>query len=53
VEAFEWVFDLLVSIYDWIVEAIEGIISNIKKVVGSVDDFQNIIGGSLMIYGMI
>jgi hypothetical protein len=45
VEAIEWVVDLLVSIYDWIVEAIKGIILNIKKLVGFVDDFPNIIGG--------
>jgi hypothetical protein len=53
VEAIEWVVDLLVSIYDWIVKAIEGIILNIKKVVDFVDDFPNIIGFFLMIYGMI
>jgi hypothetical protein len=36
--------DLLVSVYDWIVEAIKGIISDIKKGVNFVDDFSQIIG---------
>jgi hypothetical protein len=37
--------DLLVSVYDWKVEAIQGVISNIKRVMNLVDDSPQIIGG--------
>jgi hypothetical protein len=47
VEGVGWVMDLSISIYNWTKEALEGIIGNINKGVGFVDDFPEIIGDFL------